>query len=269
MGFALMLAVVPFHAWLPQVAEDGPPLIAAWIVAGIGGAYLILLFDLLLQYEWLAQSAEVQQLLSGGGLLLAIGSSVLIVTERHLGRLWAYAILVDLGYVLLGLGFSSPAGRTAVLLTLVGRMVSLLLSGSALAMIQQRATTLQFDGLVGIGTRTPLSMLAFAIGGLALLGVPLTPGFPGHWAVLRLMADSGNPWTWILALTSVLGLVGFVRAFAVMVAPVEESRQGRIKREPLLATTLLVGLGAVAILIGLAPQTLDPILAFLLGSARF
>ncbi|MGH2544317.1 MAG: proton-conducting transporter membrane subunit, partial [Ardenticatenaceae bacterium] len=133
MGFALMLAVIPFHAWLPQVAEDGPPLIAAWLVAGTGSAYLVLLFDLLAQYEWLARDVQVQRLLFGGGLLLAIGGGILLVTERHLGRLWAYAILADLGYILLGLSFNSRVGRTAVLLTIASRLLSLLLVGSALA----------------------------------------------------------------------------------------------------------------------------------------
>ena len=83
-GFALMLAIIPFHAWFPQVVEDGPPLVAAWLVAGMGGSYLIILFDLLGRYQWLAENEQVQRILFRGGLLLAIGGALLIVTERHL-----------------------------------------------------------------------------------------------------------------------------------------------------------------------------------------
>ncbi|MDQ4075728.1 MAG: hypothetical protein M3220_05705 [Chloroflexota bacterium] len=268
-GFALMLAVIPFHAWLPQTAEDGPPLIAAWLVAGMGSAYLVLLFDLLTRYEWLAQDVQLQQLLFAGGLLLALAGGILIVTEQHLGRLWAYAVLTDLGYILLGLSFNSSVGRVAVLLLIGGRLVSLLVSGSALATMRHRATSLHFDDLVGVGARLPLSMLVFAIGGLALLGAPLTAGFPGHWTILRLMAEGQSPWLWALLVTSVLGMIGFIRAFAVMVAPTSEERLLQVEGEPRIATSLLLGLSALSLLVGLAPQSLDPLLAHLLGSLNF
>ncbi len=269
MGFALMLAVIPFHAWLPQAAEDGPPLIAAWLVAGMGSSYLILLLDLLAKYNWLAQDLQMQHLLFSGGLLLAVMGGVLAVTERHLGRLWAYAVLADLGYILLALSFTSQVGRVAVLLLLGSRLVSLLLAGSALATIRHRATSLDFDRLVGVGVRLPLSLLAFAVGGMAMLGAPLTAGFPGHWAVLRLLAEANSAWLWVLIFTSVLGMVGFIRAFAVMVSRADAAQLALVEHEPRLATTFLLGLGALSVLLGLAPHLLNPLLTHLLGSPIF
>ncbi|MBA3532390.1 MAG: hypothetical protein H0T73_10755 [Ardenticatenales bacterium] len=269
MGFALMLAIIPFHAWLPQAAEDGPPIIAAWLAAGMGGSYLVLLFDLLAQYRWLAENMQVQRLLFGGGILMAITGGVLAVTERHLGRLWAYTVLADLGYILLALSFGTRAGTLAALLVIGSRLISLLLAGSALATIRHRATTLDFDDLLGVGARLPISMLGFAIGGMAMLGAPLTAGFPGHWSVLRLLMEQGSGWVWVLIIASVLGLVGFIRAFAVMTAPVAESKMTRVEGEPRIASTFLFVLGILSVLMGLAPQTLDPILNPLLRSLNF
>lgn len=269
MGFALMLAIIPFHAWLPQAAEDGPPLVAAWLVAGLGGAYLVLLLDLLASYQWLAADQQVQRLLFGGGLLLAIGGGIAGVAERHLGRLWAYAVLADLGYILLGLSFGSRAGTLAALLTIAGRMLSLLLAGSALATIRHRATSLDFDDLVGVGTRLPLAMLGFALGGMAMLGAPLTASFPGHWAVLRLMAQSQTGWTWGLVVAGVLGMIGFVRAFAVMTTPADEMQLARVEGEPRIATALMVVMAVLSVLLGLAPQVMSPVLTALLESLNF
>ncbi len=269
MGFALMLAIIPFHAWLPQVVEDGPPLVAAWLVAGMGGSYLIILFDLLGRYQWLAENEQVQRILFTGGLLLAIGGALLIVTEQHLGRLWSYAVLVDLGYILLGFSFGSRLGMLAALLLIISRLISLLLAGAALATIRHHATTLYFDKLAGIGPKMPLSMFAFGIGGLAMLGAPLTVGFPGHWAVLRLMIQTHSGWTIALVSTSLLGCVGFLRAFAVMMNRVDESKLTNVEPEPRLATFMLVGLAGVSIFLGLAPQTMNPILSYLLRSLNF
>lgn len=269
MGFALMLAIIPFHAWLPQVVEDGPPLVAAWLVAGMGGSYLIILFDLLGRYQWLAENEQVQRILFTGGLLLAIGGALLIVTEQHLGRLWSYAVLVDLGYILLGFSFGSQPGMLAALLLIISRLISLLLAGAALATIRHHATTLYFDQLTGIGPKIPLSMFAFAIGGLAMLGAPLTIGFPGHWAVLRLMVEAHSGWTIALVGTSLLGCVGFLRAFAVMMNRVDQNKLKKVEPEPRLATFMLVTLAALSIFLGLAPQTMNPILSYLLRSLNF
>ena len=268
-GFALMLAIIPFHAWFPQVVEDGPPLVAAWLVAGMGGSYLIILFDLLGRYQWLAENEQVQRILFRGGLLLAIGGALLIVTERHLGRLWSYAVLADLGYILLGFSFASRPGMLAALLLIISRLVNLLLAGAALATIRHHATSLYFDQIAGVGPRVPLSIFAFAIGGLAMLGAPLTAGFPGHWAVLRLMVQTDSGWAVALVSTSLLGSIGFLRAFAVMANRVDEDKLTKIKPEPRIATFMLSALAGLSILIGLAPQTMNPVLAYLLRSLNF
>lgn len=264
MGFALSLAIIPFHAWLPQTAEDASPLVAAWLAAGMGGGYLVVLINLLATYGWLAENPQVQRLLFNSGLLMAIGGALLLVTERHLGRLWAYAVLVDLGYVLLGLSFGSRDGMVGALLTLFGRIIALLLSGGALSLIRHHAGSLDFDDLLGVGHRLPLSMLTLAIGSLALLGVPLTPGFPGHLLVLHALSARSTGWLVALVAAALLGFVGFLRAFAVMTSRDEERDLDQIPQEPRAPTALLLGLSAGALLFSLAPRSVDPVVNFLL-----
>jgi formate hydrogenlyase subunit 3/multisubunit Na+/H+ antiporter MnhD subunit len=261
MGFVLMLAVIPFHAWLPQAAEDGPPLVAAWLVAGMGSSYLVLLFELLTRYAWLAENAQVQRMLLGGGLLLAVSGALLAVTERHLGRLWAYVVLADLGYILLALSFNTQVGQWAALLVIGSRLLSVLLAGAALATIRHRATTLDFDGLLGVGARLPVTTAAFAVGGLAMLGVPLTAGFPGHWTVLRLLSESGSGWIWLLLGAALAGIIGFLRALAVMTAPAEPEQVMRVEQEPRTVTLFLLFLILVSLVIGVAPHLVEPVLA--------
>lgn len=270
MGFALMLAIIPFHAWLPQAVEDGPPLVAAWLVAGMGGSYLLVLFDLLAEQSWLAQDPQVQRLLFIGGLVLGVGGGLLTVTERHLGRLWAYAVLTDLGYILLGLSLNSLVGTQAALLVLANRFICVLLAGGALATIRHHATSLDFDQLVGLAGRLPISVLAFALGSLAMFGVPLTGGFPGHWAILRQLLTVSSGWTVLLVVSSALGALGFIRAFAVMVSrPEDEADMTRIATEPPLVVVMLALLGVLSLAAALAPQTFTPMIAYLMQGFNF
>lgn len=270
MGFALMLAVIPFHAWLPQAAEDGPPLVAAWLVAGMGGSYLLVLIDLLSRNPWLAQETQVQRLLFIGGLVLGIGGGVLTITERHLGRLWAYAVLVDLGYILLGLSLDNQIGTQAALLIITNRLICLLLVGVALATIRHHATSLHFEQLVGLATRLPISVLAFAFGSLGMFGVPMTGGFPGHWSVLRQFFAITPFWTGMLVLSAMIGSMGFVRALAIMVSrPDDENAFRQITNEPPLVALLLGGIGVLSLTVAVAPQTFTPIITYLMESFVF
>lgn len=267
MGFALMLAVIPFHAWLPQAAEDGPPLVAAWLVAGMGGSYLLVLIDLLARNPWLAEAPQVQRLLFIGGLVLAIGGGILTVTERHLGRLWAYAVLADLGYILLGLSLDSVVGTEAALLIVINRFICLLLAGGALATIRHHATSLEFEQIVGLASRLPISVLAFAFGSLGMFGVPLTGGFPGHWSVLRQLFDLTPFWTGLLVLSAMIGSMGFVRALAIMVSrPDDEAEFQKIAVEPPVVALVLSAVAVLSLMVAIAPQTISPIMTYLMDS---
>lgn len=266
LGFSLVLAIIPFHAWLPQAAEDGPPLIAAFLVAGLSSAYLVLLVDLLGRYRWLAESPEMQTLLSSGGLLVALAGGLLAFSETHLGRLWAYTTLADLGYLLLGLGLGTMVGIEGALLIGAARLFNLLVSGAALATIRHRATGLDFADLAGVGARLPLTLLALAISGLGLLGVPLTPGFPGHWVVLRELFGDHPTWVWLLLATTGLGMIGYSRAFVAAFREAPAARVASIEREPRLGTALLMAISAAAVGLALFPQRIQPAIDYVLAS---
>lgn len=269
LGFSLMLAVFPFHAWLPQAAEDGPPLIAAWLVAALGTSYIVLLIDMLSQYPWLLVEGNGETMLRAAGVILAIGAGILVFTETHLGRMWAYSVLSDLGYLLLALSFGGATGVQAALLVTAARFVALALSGTALATIRHRVQTLEIDKLAGSASQVPLSYLGFLAGGLAFFGLPLSPGFPGHWVVIRELLTTAPVWVWAMVGAALLGTLGYVRALNAAFQTAPQERLDEIEREPLSVGVILLTLIAVAVSIGLAPGTIMPLISFLLESLRF
>jgi multicomponent Na+:H+ antiporter subunit D len=162
---------------------------------------------------------------------------------------------------LLALSFNTQVGQWAALLVIGSRLLSVLLAGAALATIRHRATTLDFDGLPGVGARLPVTTAALAVGGLAMLGVPLTAGFPGHWTVLRLLSESGSGWTWLLLGAALAGMIGFLRALAVMTAPADSDQVSRVEKEPRAVMVFLLLLIAVSLALGVAPHLAEPVLA--------
>ena len=262
-GFSLLLAVVPFHAWLPQVAEDGPPLVAAWFVAAFGTAYLMLLVELVRAMPWLLIEGRGLDMLRAAGVLLIVGGGVLAFVETHLGRMWAYSVLVDTGYILLAIRFGPFIGMEAAWLAIIARFVALILSGAALATIRHRAMSLHLDELPGSASRVPLSFLGLLSGGLSFLGIPLSPGFPGHWIVLRQMFPVEARLGGALLLATLLGTLGYVRALNAGLQTAPPERLVTIEAEPISVTVLLLLLVIVASLIGLAPQVIAPLVRFI------
>jgi len=263
-GFAILLAVVPFHGWVSAVAADAPPVVAAFVLTVTNAVVLLLMLGLLQSHSWLSGDPQVFRLLRLGGLLTAVVGGLLAFAQRDFGRLLGYAVLSDMGCTLVALGVASPAALTAALLQVAHRAVGLMLAAMGLAVIRHRAGSDSFappsfppiggdERRGGVARRWPLSVAGLVLGGLSLAGMPLTAGFPGRWAIYRLFSAPG------LALVLLLSGAGvafaYLRGLSTLLGPSTELKG---KREPFIASLIIVGMIVLCIGLGLRPQWLLP-----------
>ena len=78
----------------------------------------------------------------------------------------------------------------------------------ALAGIVYRIGSTQIDAIDGLGRRMPYTMAAIVIGGLSLIGLPLTAGFVSKWYLVQAALEHG--WwvqAWLILLGSLLAVV--------------------------------------------------------------
>ena len=61
----------------------------------------------------------------------------------------------------------------------------------ALAAVVYRVGNVELNNLRGLGRQMPLTMAAIVIGGLSLIGVPLTVGFISKWYLLMALIEQG------------------------------------------------------------------------------
>ena len=189
-GFVILFAVVPFHSWLPVVAEHAPPLSAAFVFTVMHLPAMFLLLNFLNTYDWLGQNPAVYQALTLAGGGMAFVGAVFAFGQRNFGRSVGYAMMVDIGATLLAVGLGTPAGVEVALVTLVMRGLALLMWGVGLSQLRRAAGSDDFDSLRGLARRYPLPAAAVVLGMLSLVGVPVTAGFPGRWALLNLLTHS-------------------------------------------------------------------------------
>jgi multicomponent Na+:H+ antiporter subunit D len=253
MGFAILLAVVPFHGWISAVTADALPVVAAFVLTVTNAVVLLLVLNLLQSYSWLSEDPQVFGLLRLGGLLMAVVGGLLAFAQRDFGRLLGYAVLSDMGCTLVALGVASPAALTAALLQVAHRSAGLMLTAMGLAVVRYRVGSDSFADLAGVARRLPLSTVGLVLGGLSLAGMPLTAGFPSRWAIYRLFS---SPDLALVLLLSGAGVaLGYLRGLSTLLSP---STEPKVKREPFIASLIILGMIILCLWLGLCPQWFLP-----------
>jgi multicomponent Na+:H+ antiporter subunit D len=86
----------------------------------------------------------------------------------------------------------------------------------ALGCVFLRVGSVRLEALHGLGKRMPLTMFSFVLGGLSLVGVPLTVGFISKWYLVQAALEQGN---WVLAAVVLAGsLLALVYVWRVVEA---------------------------------------------------
>jgi formate hydrogenlyase subunit 3/multisubunit Na+/H+ antiporter MnhD subunit len=266
-GFGILLAVAPFHSWLPPVAGDAPPMAAAVLICILSQAHLALLIGLLGDNPWLVSGSPILSLITLSGLLTALVGGVLAFAQRQPGRLLGYAAVADMGFVLVALGAGSPLGTTAALAQAVNRSLVVLLIAMSLGSFHEQRGGLD-------GERPTLSeqlsggwagKVGYVAGGLAIGGFPFLSGFATRWLVFRSLVGHDGLFLVILVCSGVGVILGYMRSFRIVLRA--SNHEGERDR-PLVAAVLIVALAVVCVLLGLFPGLLVTPLQELLQSLQ-
>ncbi len=282
LGFGLLLAVFPFGTWMPALAVGAPSLVTAFVFTAGQAMALYLLLVFLSDAPWTLNDPAIRSVIQLAGLVMAASGGVMAAVQRDFGRLFGYAALSDLGYLLLALVAGGGQDPALALLLTVNRATYIALMAAALATLRQQATSDAFASLHGVVRRLPIATMGLMIGGLGLAGFPLTAGFPVHWAVSRAVwnwtqplsavvqeaassADAvpGSQWVGVvivlaLLVSSVGIIIGLLRGLSAMLGTDPREQTGG---QPILASLMILALIGLVIVLGLYPQLLlEPVL---------
>lgn len=264
-GLLILLAVVPFHSWMPSVAEESPPLAAAFVFTVVQAAVIFFTLKFFAQFSWLRANPMEFAALRLGGLAMIVGGGAFAFAQRRFGRLMGYAMMADLGAVLLAVGLATADGLRAALAILALRVIGLAVWGLGLGWLRAGEGEGRGDDLsdlAGKAWRMPFAAVAVVVGGLSLAGFPLTAGFAGRWALYRLLAADNIVPAIVLLLASGSVVLAYARGLAALLrrtADEEEEPAGEHWPREGQAAAIFLGIGVAAIiLLGIFPQWFLP-----------
>jgi len=204
-GVCMKLALFPLHLWLPNAYAFAPSIVTTFLAATATkvAVYVMIrfIFDVF-GFEFSFTHFPLQEVLLTLGIAGIFVASVVAIYQDNLKRMLAYSSVAQVGYIILGISFASQTGIMATLLHMLNHG---LMKGAlflALAAVVYRMGVAQLSQMHGIASRMPFTLAAFLIGGLSLIGVPLTAGFISKWYLVSAALENG--W-WPVAAAILLG----------------------------------------------------------------
>jgi multicomponent Na+:H+ antiporter subunit D len=179
-------AVMPVHRWLPAAMVAPTPVSAllhavAVVKAGVFTITKVIVYIFGVEFLFAAPSS--------GWLLYAaaftiIAASVVALRQQNLKRLLAYSTIAQLSYVVMAAAILKPLAEIGAAIHMVAHAFGKITLFFAAGAIYVAAKKTEINQLKGIGRRMPVTMTAFTIGALSMIGVPPTGGFVSKWYIL-------------------------------------------------------------------------------------
>jgi multicomponent Na+:H+ antiporter subunit D len=144
------------------------------------------------------------------GLAGIFAASISAIYQLNIKRLFAYSSVAQIGYMILGLAIGTQLGLSATLLHLFNHALMKAALFLAIGAVVYRIGSAQLNHFAGLGKKMPWTMAAIVIGGLSLIGVPLTVGFVSKWYLVSALLERGWWPVAILVLISSLLAVIYV-----------------------------------------------------------
>lgn len=247
-GLFIKMAVFPLHTWLPNAYAYAPSGVTVFIAATATKvsvyAFIRVVFSVFTP-EFSFQLLPLGNELMVFSLIGIYVASVAAIFQRNIKRLLAWSSIAQVGYMLLGVSIANAAGLTAGILHMFNH--ALIKGGLFMAVgcFALQAGSNRLDDLRGVGRTMPWTSLAWVIGGLGLIGVPLTAGFASKWLLLTAAVDSHH-WTLavLMLVSSLLAVVYVWRVVEIMYFSEPSERAAAAREAPWLMrilTWLVIG----------------------------
>lgn len=262
-GLLAKTALFPLHLWLPP-AHAGAPAAASAVLSAlvVKGSYFIVLRLWLDAFPAVISPAAAQFIGAMGAAAIIVGS-VVAIQQARLKMMVAYSTVAQLGYLFLlfplllgveGMQRTAGAALTGGMLQLVSHATAKAAMFMAVGLIYVALGHDRVADLRGVARALPMTVFAFALGGIALIGLPPAGGFLAKWLLLS-SALATAQWWWVIVIV-VGGLLTACYVFLILGramttvdsplihAPVPRSQQAVVLALAIFSTVL--GLAALS-----------------------
>lgn len=176
-------AIMPFHRWLPAAMVAPTPVSAllhavAVVKAGVFSILKVVIY--IFGLDELKNLATTDIMLYIGAATILISSCIAMTKDNLKARL-AYSTVSQLSYIVVGALLASSIASAGAALHIathaVGKITLFFCAGAIMVASHKK----NISDMVGLGRKMPITMIAFAIGAISIIGLPPMAGTWSKW----------------------------------------------------------------------------------------
>jgi len=249
-GFGIRIPIFPLHGWLPIVMQHGNVSVAPVLLLGLKvGIFGLLRFVFPILPEAVNSWHKIIVVFAMVGIFYA---AVLAMRQTNLRRLMAYGVISHTGILMIGLFTLSRNGFEGGIMLAInfGLAISALIFMTGL--IWERTNTAVMSRLGGLFDFLPLAGIAFLIAGLAIVGMPGTPGFDAvHFVLEASIAEFGALITIAAALGNVTAAGFLLFAFQKAFLTEPDCDTSKWNKKPARLTEQAITITVIIVILGM------------------
>ncbi|MDA0811290.1 MAG: proton-conducting transporter membrane subunit [Verrucomicrobia bacterium] len=290
MAVWIKMAFFPLHAWLPNAYSYSPTTTGALMAPLVTKVMIYIMIRMMVTVFGLdyAFRATLGMPFNWSNLVVSLSSiaivagSVMALSRRDLKKMLSYIIIAEVGYMVGGAWLANERGMTGAVYHIVNDAFMTLCLFLAVGVFIARTGDPRIAGMNGLFKKMPITMAAFTIGALSMIGLPPTCGFFSKWYLVGGGIEAGQ-WHFVGALlfSSLVNAVIFFRIFEIAYFPKELSDPApectdpdaapvaTLQRTP-LSMSLPLWISAIALIgLGIFNHTITQWIGSALGSLKF
>ena len=179
-GLCIKSALFPFHAWLPDAYGYSTVSSAAILSSLVSKGYIFLLIKIIYRVIGFTvfNSTRIIDVLFVFGLMGMIFGSISAIRENDIRRMIAFSSVAQIGYIYMGFGMGTQMGMVASVYHILSHAATKsLLFIAAIGLTDVSGGSRKLSDLTGAGYRNKWAGVAFTVGSLSMVGIPLFSGF--------------------------------------------------------------------------------------------
>ena len=266
-------AIMPFHRWLPAAMVAPTPVSALLHAVAVvkAGVFAVLKVTLYVFGVDAMGDAQPGQWLAWLAAFTLVAASLVALTKDNLKARLAYSTVSQLAYIVLGAALATPGaivgGGLHMLTHAFGKITLFFCAGAIIVAAHKE----NISEMRGIGRAMPLTMGAFLVGALSVIGLPPFAGAWSKWYLgVGAVEAGGLVFVAALMVSSLLNVGYFmpVVARAFFPGPRPTGFEGGIKEAPLACLAPLLFTAAACLLLFVFPDPAHRLLAQLVSDGR-
>jgi multicomponent Na+:H+ antiporter subunit D len=216
-GLGIKMALVPFHAWMPEAYTYAPesvsPILAALITKVVLLAWVRIIYWVF-NTSIVIYDIPILLVVAVLGVLAAVIGASLALAQRDIKMMFAYGGISHIGIIIIGIGQGNQTGFIGGIFYLLNDAVMqaalFFIAGIAFCLYGVRT----IDDLWRVGKQAPWLTGSLIVVALGMIGLPPTGGFFGKWYIILGALEAGSYISVAaVVLSTLLTLAYFVKLF--------------------------------------------------------